>query len=158
MSAPIVDILARSAKTCLVEAASSETSTSLWFQSAPIDRKFCYRAVQLQLETVSTDQGHDPLEETGSWSWFEVAIYKDSKSTEPAVKNGRPLVWRSHNNRTDSQDTRAADSLHFGTIFDRRHKLFDVLEVGPILSKWAHILNIFDRSGMLLGSVYVPRM
>ncbi|TFK24383.1 phospholipase [Coprinopsis marcescibilis] len=128
-------ILAQSSAPCLVEANSDDTVSHLWFKTEPIDRKFCYRAVQVQLETLSGDQGLDTseLNKSLSYSWFELAIYKDAKATEPSKKNDKPLVWRSHGNRTDPLDDRKADTLHFGKIFDRRHDLFDYIEVGNVI-------------------------
>ncbi|EAU86152.2 phospholipase [Coprinopsis cinerea okayama7 len=117
----------------LAQASSAETVSQLWFKTKPISRKFCYRAVQLQLETISSDQGHDESHGNVSWSWFELVVFKDGQSEEPVIKNGQPLVWKSHNNRTDPLDTRAADSLHFGIIFDRRHDLFDLIEIGNVI-------------------------
>lgn len=84
---------------------------------------------QLQLCTDSHDQGFVDDRSAGSWSWFEVVIFENAESTEPRVKDGRPLVWSSHANKVAGQEF----SRHFGVIFDRRGELLDDLEVQKTL-------------------------
>lgn len=129
-----IEVIAQSSGPSLAEATSEETVANLWFKTEPVDRRFCYRAVQLQLETLSSDQGvDDALNGAGSWSWFELAVFRNADSQSPVVKDGKALVWRSHGNRTDPLDTNESDSLHFGMIFDRRHDLFDAIEIGNVI-------------------------
>ena len=114
-----------------VAAYSDQVETKIWFKSKPVDRDFCYRVTQLQLCTDSNDQGYANDKRGGSWTWFELVILADEKSTEPKKsKEGDELVWRSHSNRlaNDSSPTR-----HFGAVFDRRSDLLANFEVGMIL-------------------------
>ncbi|KIJ40903.1 hypothetical protein M422DRAFT_60526 [Sphaerobolus stellatus SS14] len=97
------------------------------FKSGPVDRTFCYRAVQLQLYTDSCHQGYVDDYKQGCWSWFEVVILKDANATEPLVRDGKVYSWRSHENRLDSKLDVAR---HFGVIFDRRAEILDALEPG----------------------------
>lgn len=130
----ITKIIASSSEACVVEATSDDTSSSLWFKTQPLDRTFCYRAIQLQLQTDSTDQGHDDSLARGRFSWFELAIYDNDAAEQPKNRDGKPCVWSSHWNRTDPQDTDDI-SRHFGYVFDRRHEIFGALKVGARL-RW----------------------
>src|SRR5688572_19290687 len=112
-----IETIAKSSQAFVAETNVKGDSTAhLWFKTEPLDRHFCYRAVQLQLETVSADNGHNPNERK-SQSWFEVAIYKNTRATQPQKKNNKPLVWRSHSNRTDAQDVKDKTSLLYGMVF-----------------------------------------
>jgi hypothetical protein len=121
--------IASSSTPVLVEATSEAVVSQIWFKTVPIDRPFSYRAVQLQLQTDSSDQGHETGVEPGSWSWFELVIFEDAHTDKPRLKDGKELVWRSHGNRTDPLDVKVSMARHFGVVFDRRHDLLDALEV-----------------------------
>jgi hypothetical protein len=123
--------IGKSSKPCFVEAENDKTISQIWFKSKPVDRTFCYRAVQLQLLTDSTDQGYTRADalNPGSWSWFEVAILTDEDSDAPRKKDGIDLVWRSHGNRLDPDDTGLSLSRSYGKVFDRRDEILDALEV-----------------------------
>jgi len=121
--------IASSSTPVLVEATSEAVVSQIWFKTDPIDGPFCYRAVQLQLQTDSSDQGHETGLEHGSWSWFELVIFEDAHTDKPRLKDEKELVWRSHGNRTDPLDIKASIARHFGIVFDRRQDLLDALEV-----------------------------
>lgn len=155
----VVKVIAASSEPCIVQAASADAVLQVWFKTPPVDRTFCYRVVQVQLQTDSSDQGHDDQLAPGCWSWFEVVIYENADATEPHAIDGKELVWRSHWNRIDPDDSKDSISRHFGYVFDRRHDLFEALEVRTYSS---HFLvdgdsNYFThhRSAMLLASVSV---
>jgi len=99
--------------------------SKLWFKTEPLDNTFIYRVAQLQLSTDSQARRFVDNKAAGIWSWFELAILPNEESTEPIVRDGKELVWRSHGNRLEESNTR-----HFGIIFDRRAELLDALEVG----------------------------
>jgi hypothetical protein len=98
---PSISTLAESNMLCVVEASSPESVSKVWFRSNPIDRTFVYRAIQLQLQTDSSDHGHDDGLTAGQWSWFEVVIFETPDAIEPKEEH----VWRNHWNRTDPDDT-----------------------------------------------------
>jgi hypothetical protein len=115
-----------------VDAYDSEIVSELWFKTSPLETEFIHRAIRLQLVTDSHDQGAVSDEDAGAWTWFELCILEDENATQPLVRDGKALSWSSHVNRLnkDGDTTR-----HFGTMFDRRHDLLDLLEVShaPIL-------------------------
>lgn len=125
--------IASTSTPALVEATSESIVSQIWFKTDPIDRPFCYRAVQLQLQTDSSDQGHETAVEPGSWSWFELVIFEDAHTDKPRLKDGKELVWRSHGNRTDPLDLKTSIARHFGIVFDRRQDLLDALEIGNVV-------------------------
>ncbi|KAJ2921098.1 hypothetical protein H1R20_g15995, partial [Candolleomyces eurysporus] len=129
----VVKVIAESSESCLVQATSPDAVFQIWFKTPPVDRTFCYRAVQVQLQTDSSDHGHNDQLAPGCWSWFEVAIYASADATEPHAKDGKDLVWRSHWNRMDPDDSKDSISRHFGYVFDRRHEIFEALEVGNVI-------------------------
>jgi hypothetical protein len=115
---------------CRVEGDSlNERNSEIWFRTEPLDNTFIYRVAQLQLSTDSHDQGWVDEKDAGAWSWFELVILPDEHSTEPIVRDGKELAWRSHSNRLGSPD----NSRHFGVIFDRRQELLDALEVNCVV-------------------------
>ncbi|KDR80872.1 hypothetical protein GALMADRAFT_135962 [Galerina marginata CBS 339.88] len=125
--------IARSSAPCRVEANSDALVSQVWFKSEPINRIFLYRAVQLQLQTDSRDHGQSEAVVPGGWSGFELVVFRDKDASEVLVIDGKPLVWRSHGNRTDPLDQDASIARHFGMVFDRRQELFDFLEVGNVI-------------------------
>lgn len=109
-------------------AESNEYVRKIWFKSEPLNRSTIYRLAQLQLVTLSRDQGwvSEQSLNSGSWSWFELAIYADKDATSPRTKSdGTLLQWKSHHNAFALE----ADTKHYGLIFDRRGSLLDSLEV-----------------------------
>ena len=125
---PVKEI-ASSSTPVLVEATSDAVVSQIWFKTDPIDRLFCYRVGQLQLQTDSSDQGNVTGLKPGSWSWFELVIFEDAHTDKPRLKDGKELVWQSHGNRTDPLNAKASVAKHFGIVFDRRQHLLDALEV-----------------------------
>ena len=104
-----------------------EVASKIWFKSDPITRDFCYRLTQLQLVTKSQDQGSINDKSKGNWTWFDIVIFPDSKDeTLRKDKDGKELIYRSHNNQLANKQL----SLHFGKVFDRRSDLLANLEVG----------------------------
>jgi len=124
-----IETIARSSKTSLVTAKDDNLVSEIWFKTDPLDRHFIYRAIQLQLQTQSCDHGHAATKNAGCWSWFELVIFKNKDATEPEVKDGKVLAWRSHANSMDKK----AIASYFGMVFDRRHELLDTLELGNVI-------------------------
>jgi hypothetical protein len=123
---PKLVTLANSTERCSVISTSNKVATKLWFKTGPLNRDFCYRAIQLQLWTDSHDQGRAGDPKAGSWSWFEIVLFADESATDPIVRDGKEMVWKSHFNRLDSGSDFAR---HYGIIFDRRQEIFDALQV-----------------------------
>ena len=126
---PVVKDLATSSDLCTVMAHNADVASEIWFKTDPLNRKFCYRALQLQLITQSRDQGYANDTSAGSWSWFEILILENSSSTTPRVKENKELVWRSHCNNLALFET----TQHFGMLFDRRHELLNSIEVSHLI-------------------------
>lgn len=127
----------------------------LWFTSDPVDKDFCSRVIELQLNTFSCDQGWVSEPEKGSWSWFEIAIFPDANTREVKTdRYGNELRWRSHCNimtidkdegsasgseesedecddecQADTEPSAPKPSTHFGNVFDRRDSVLLDLEV-----------------------------
>ncbi|KAF9046654.1 acyl transferase/acyl hydrolase/lysophospholipase [Panaeolus papilionaceus] len=126
--------IAKSSNSITVNATSDDVTSEIWFKSDPVDQKFIFRAIQLQLQTDSCDQGQSELDSaTNGWSGFELVIFRDQHTNEPRTKDGKPLAWRSHGNRLDPLDQGNAVSRHYGVVFDRRQDLLDALELGNVI-------------------------
>jgi hypothetical protein len=136
---------------CEVEGDSlGDLVSKIWFRTGPLDNTFIYRAAQLQLSTDSHDQGWVDNKDAGAWSWFELVILPDEKSTEPVVRDGKELVWRSHSNRLGSnQPTR-----HFGLVFDRRQEILDTLEVSDPDFKQVNITWAYQYCSPVMSSEF----
>ncbi|KAL4247804.1 hypothetical protein ABKN59_007113 [Abortiporus biennis] len=130
MPGPTVYELAQTTKPCSVVAVDGIVESTIWFKTAPLDRTFCYRVAQLQLITNSCDQGFVDNQGAGSWSWFELSILADATSTEPRVKVGVPLVYRSHCNVLGSKTL----LKNYGVVFDRRVDLLNEFEIGNVIA------------------------
>ncbi|KAF9553084.1 phospholipase [Agrocybe pediades] len=130
----IIKEIGESSELCFVQADSEELVSKIWFKSQPIDRRFLYRAAQLQLQTDSRDHGHLENSPAGAGSWFELVVLKDAQSEEERKKDGKPLVFRSHDNRMDPLDNNNTLARHFGVVFDRRQELLDALELGNVIA------------------------
>ncbi|KAF5360636.1 hypothetical protein D9756_004637 [Leucocoprinus leucothites] len=128
--------IAKSSIPCLAKAETGEAISQVWFKSKPVDRSFCYRAAQLQLLTDSKDQGctQADLLNPGCWSWFEIVILPDGTTDTPRKKDGKDLVWRSHGNRSDPEDTASSLNRCYGKVFDRREEILDILEIGNVIA------------------------
>lgn len=74
-------------------------NTEIFMKTAPLSKDFCHSVAQLQVITVSRNQGFVGDETAGSYSWFEVIILANDSAKAPRVKDGRILAWRSHSNR-----------------------------------------------------------
>ncbi|EMD39819.1 hypothetical protein CERSUDRAFT_150518 [Gelatoporia subvermispora B] len=109
---------------------TSRVFSRVWFSSPILEKDVIPRIEDVQLTTRGHDQGFVDDPNAGSWSWFDVAVFDSPKATEPRVKDGRALVWRSHNNEighkysTDRQ----------GVVFDRNHEMLSLLEDGNVIA------------------------
>jgi hypothetical protein len=112
----------------------------LWFKTARLDRTFCNRVIELQLSTVSKDQGRPDDPSAGLWSWFDIAILPHVDATEPVTVNDNKLVWRSHGNMWFKPEEPA--QRQFGLVFDRHHDILNFLQVS-----WS--LNIETPSSLI---------
>jgi hypothetical protein len=66
------------------------------------------------------------VDTTGVWTWFDLVILATPEATEPNVKDGRALVWRSHDITKDSSEL----SEQEGKIFSlRQPDLLSFLQV-----------------------------
>ncbi|KAK7687056.1 hypothetical protein QCA50_009556 [Cerrena zonata] len=115
----------------IVESLTGAITTTILFQTEPLDRTFCYRVLQIQLITQSCDQGvieNDPMD-SGSGSWFEIMILRPGATTK---KNGKDkvLLWHSHNNSFAVDEM----TLHGGKLFDRRHQLLNSFQAGDVIA------------------------
>lgn len=90
--------VAKSNQSAYVLAVGQNIKSDIWFKTAPLTRTDCYRWVQLQLTTVSHDQGWVQDHTQGSWSWFEVSLMENEHATTPREKDGKMLSWVSHRN------------------------------------------------------------
>lgn len=107
-------ILAQSQAPVVLEDANARSPTRVtWFKSDPVNRNFCDRVIGLQLVTKSRDQGWVSRPEDGSWSWFELSIFPNSKTNVARNMDNTPLSWRSHNNQMASRSTRTERGLVF---------------------------------------------
>lgn len=92
-----------------------------------LEKHIIPRIEDIQLKTHGHDQGACDDPSAGSWSWYDLAILESTNATEPRVKDGRALVWRSHNNEIAKRES----TTRTGIRFDRNHELLSLLEVSP---------------------------
>ena len=115
---PTASYTIRSHQPCYVRSIGP-VQEALFFHSPPLSRAFLAHVRQMQLYTVSRDQGWASQPEAGSWSWFEVAILQpvdDADGPSPSDiieldfswlgKAGEDFAWR-------------------GELFPRDHRHFD---------------------------------
>jgi len=103
------------------------------------------RIHSLHLVTSSHDQGDVDDASAGNWTWFEIAIFRNANDKVPKVQNGVSLKWTSHYNRMGTKVFDWVCSLAWqydkrinwlyleqseGSILDKSHELFGLLEVG----------------------------
>jgi hypothetical protein len=83
------------------------------------------RIEDVQLFTTAHHQGGIDHPEEGLWSWFDVVVLNSPDSKSPKVKDGRELIWLSHEIPTDHDGYTG----QHGVMFDRKHDLLNSLEV-----------------------------
>jgi len=82
----------------------------------------------MQLFTTAHHEGTPANDAVGVWCWFDIVILANADATEPLVKDGRALVWRSHDIPITA--TQVADE-QAGKLFGRDHEILGLLNVGP---------------------------
>lgn len=95
-----------------------------------LDEDVVAKMLDVQLFTTSHDQGSVTFAEAGSWSWFDIVLLDSPTSTVPKMKDGRSLVWCSHNNQLGDKNYQVCN----GKLFDRDHELLSSLEVSILVS------------------------
>ncbi|KAJ7469448.1 acyl transferase/acyl hydrolase/lysophospholipase [Mycena latifolia] len=106
------------------------TASRVWFTTPVLEKHLIPRIEDVQLKTHGHDQGACDDPSAGSWSWYDLAILESTKATEPRVKDGRALVWRSHNNEIAHREP----TTRTGIRFDRNHELLSLLEEGNVIA------------------------
>ncbi|KAJ7268361.1 phospholipase [Mycena rebaudengoi] len=106
------------------------TVSRVWFTTPVLEKHLIPRIEDVQLKTHGHDQGACDDPRAGSWSWYDLAILESTKATEPRVKDGRALVWRSHNNEI----AQTQPTTRTGIRFDRNHELLSLLEEGNVIA------------------------
>jgi hypothetical protein len=81
----------------------------------------------MQLFTTAHHEGTPANDAVGIWCWFDIVILANADATEPLVKDGRALVWRSHDIPITA--TQPADE-QAGKLFGRDHEILGLLNVG----------------------------
>ena len=102
------------------------------------------RLEDIQLFTVAHNQGTLPAGGSGEWSWFDLCILETPESDTPVVKDGRSLVWRSHNvPLTADEDAEQSDGTLFSRHDPNHSEIFAHLKVRIAQNK--HIVHIADH-------------
>ncbi|KAJ8109063.1 hypothetical protein OPT61_g7729 [Boeremia exigua] len=125
------------------------TQTKVWFQTPALTLDTINHIDVIQLWAESHDQGALRNSYLGNWTWFELAILEDEKSTTPKVMNGVELVWKSHRNRFQTSDY----AWEAGRRFTEHEDLVHLLEDGNVIAvricaKFAHS-KVAVRGGYL---------
>ncbi|KAF5360891.1 hypothetical protein D9756_004636 [Leucocoprinus leucothites] len=135
-----------------VQANSSDIATSIWFTTPPpvkqvLDDFIVNKIEGIQLFTVAHHQEHVDGDVEDKWSWFDLVILANPEATIPKFKDGRLLVWRSHNVTTGLKGARTEQH---GKLFTSKHEVLKFLEPGDVIgvracaqfSKWeTHALS-----------------
>jgi len=87
----------------------------------------------MQLFTTAHLEGTQANDAVGIWCWFDIVILENADATEPLVKDGRALVWRSHD--IPKTATKGADE-QAGKLFGREHEILGLLNVGSFFFFW----------------------
>lgn len=134
-----------------VVATNSSPTAKLLFTSEPLNRATIEKMGNLALMTMSKDQGR-LMNETGSWSWFEVGIVKGDyrpikgdicvtleedvsakeRLTTKLDPRRMPLRWVSHNNTISGHRFSSCMGVEFGP----QHPIFRLMEPGDRLGVW----------------------
>lgn len=107
------------------------------FRPQVLDDKAVRQIKEIQLFTDSHDQGTVDFQDQDSWSWFDIVVLGSPSATEPKVKNGLSLVWRSHANVLGNS---RYNVRHTDKSFEQNHPLLQSLEVRHL-----HVLAALSR-------------
>ena len=91
----------------------------------------------MQLFTTAHHEGTPATDAVGVWCWFDIVILENADATEPLVKDGRALVWRSHD--IPKTATKGADE-QAGKLFGREDEILGLLNVGSFIS--VHVVSL----------------
>ncbi|PPQ86546.1 hypothetical protein CVT25_007204 [Psilocybe cyanescens] len=116
---------------CHVKAVSDEQVHSLWFTTPILESDVIPKIEDIQLTTYAHHEGSPADDATGVWCWFDLVVLQNAEATEPVIKDGRALVWRSH----DVPRAATANSdEQTGTCFSRNHEMLGLLEAGNVIA------------------------
>lgn len=147
--------LSLTSRTSALAASSlSDIAVVSWMMSQPLEHRSLSRIAQMQLVTVSRDQGWG---NQGPWSWFEVAILTPSNDIKLAT-NGQPLSWRSHENRR-ARGFQTYEGVRFGP----NHEIWDHVDVGDrlcviVCAKFPGWQNEAERGTLKVWEWWEPKM
>jgi hypothetical protein len=97
----------------------------------------------VQLVTTGHDQGHRDTHATESYSWFDLALFESVEAIKPRVVDGRPLIWRSHNNELRNKTA----TERYGLVFDSDHEILSLLEVSDPLQWESQHADLISNIG-----------
>jgi hypothetical protein len=80
----------------------------------------------VQLFTIAHHQERFCGDLKNRWSWFDLVILDSPEATVPRFKDGRSLVWRSHDVDTDLKDINTEQR---GKLFNSHDEILKLLEV-----------------------------
>ncbi|KAM5343873.1 hypothetical protein ACJ41O_012410 [Fusarium nematophilum] len=134
----------------------AEIKHKTWFKTAPLTAEAITRLHSLQLVAESHDQGYRSDLLSSSWSWFEIAIFRNRNSQGPREKDGIELVWESHRHLVSETNYAWAE----GVVFGKDHDIFRLLEEGNVIAVrlCARFMNwqIKARTGYLVIGIAAP--
>ncbi|KAA1477229.1 hypothetical protein DENSPDRAFT_577887 [Dentipellis sp. KUC8613] len=114
----------------------SEPHAVVVIQLPPFDTVALQRIAQIQLITLSRDQGWVGDRNAGNWSWFDVAVMRgdseleDGQEQEVREVDGEQAVWRSHENVLAGRDL---VEHREGVVFGPDHPLWRAVRVGDVV-------------------------
>lgn len=85
----------------------------------------------VQLTTHAHHESSPTEDVIGTWCWFDLVVLQNAEAIEPVVKDGRALVWRSHD--IPRMATAHSDE-QTGRLFSRDHEMLSLLEANAFTS------------------------
>lgn len=134
---------------------STVAASAIWFKSERLTPEFLGSLAQIQLCTVSRDQGWVDSPEGGNWTWFEIVVMPDASTSQPKCDaNGKPLAFISHYNRLGHD----CFTRNYGFIFDRQSWLLRAVEPGDVLAVRACARFVGWQNRGVKGFITVRRL
>ncbi|KAF3050581.1 hypothetical protein E8E11_007435 [Didymella keratinophila] len=128
----------------------AHTHAKVWFRTPPLTLDTIKHIDSVRLYAESHDQGNAQELYWGNWTWFELAIMKDSKAEHPIVDaDGVELVWKSHRNRFQTSNF----GWEKGQAFTEDGDMLHLLEDGNVIA--IRICGKYTWSKIVAGSGYL---
>ncbi|PPR04505.1 hypothetical protein CVT24_013111 [Panaeolus cyanescens] len=116
--------------TCHLASTTDEQVDVIWFTTPVLDKNIIPRIEDIQLFTHAHHEILPAYDTKGIWCWFDLVVLENASSTVPRVKDGRALVWRSHNIPRDA----TGEEEQIGSLLGRDDDLLGLVEPGNVIA------------------------